>query len=191
LRRRRGEADDATLHALCRRGDELFARFRAERGDEFSSFVPADHAGACAMLRELRPRADSFLELGSGAGVVTIAADLLGYDAYGIEIEPRLCDYARDLADEFGSDARFAVGSFLPDDFDAAAVLADADFHVTLDGTPAYDELGVGLADFDLVYAFPWPGEEELFVRLVREHGRRGTLLLTYDASEGFTVHER
>ena len=41
-------------------------------------------------LRALAGRAVSFLEWGSGTGVITIMADMLGFEAYGIEINPAL-----------------------------------------------------------------------------------------------------
>ena len=56
----------------------------------------------------------SFVELGSGAGVVTILADLLGFDAYGIELDPWLVDAAARLAASVGSGAEFVAGSFVP-----------------------------------------------------------------------------
>ena len=53
-------------------------------------------------------------------------------------------------------------------------------------GACGYDELGLELVDFDLVYAFPWPGEEDWLRELVKRHARPGALLLTCDGGEGF-----
>ena len=55
-------------------------------------------------------------------------------------------------------------------------------------GACGYDELELELDDFDLIYAYPWPGEEDWLYELVRRHARPGALLLTYDVSEGFRL---
>jgi hypothetical protein len=60
---------------------------------------------------------------------------------------------------------------------------------VTYDGSAsAWDELGQDLADFDLVYAFPWPGEEALFDALMRRYGRPDQAFLSYHSDEGFVL---
>ena len=176
------------LERLLTDGAEVWQRYERVREGRFHGFVPSDYALAYEELEPLHERADSFLELGSGAGVVTILADLLGFDAYGIEIEPWLVDAARELADMHDSGATFATGSFVPAGFSACAELTDSQFHVTADGVEGYTELGFDLDDFDLVYAFPWPGEEELFEAMVRECARPGAMLLTYGATEGFRL---
>ena len=45
---------------------------------------------------------------------------------------------------------------------------------------PAYDELGMDLSDMDLVFAYPWPGEEGLIEALFDAFAAEGALLLTY-----------
>lgn len=174
-------------------GEQVWQRFRRECGDAFHAFVPADYEAAYDVLRRLRPHADSFLELGSGVGVIAITAALLGYDAAGIEIVPWLVDAAADLADEFGDipdrcggSIQFAAGTFIPADFQDVVDRVDAELPTIFDGTPAYDELGRSLADFDVVYAFPWPGLEDVFFELLARHGRPGGLFLTHHGTDGF-----
>ncbi len=177
----------ALIERLVQAGEDLWRRHRQRRNDAFHGFVPADYHGAYRLLDSLRDRADSFVELGSGAGVITILADLLGYEACGVEIEPWLVESARELAERFESEASFIEGSFLPRGWLSRV---DADFAVTYDGAPsAWDELGLDLADFDVVYAFPWPGEEQLFHDLVHEYARPDALFVTYGSDEGFVVH--
>ncbi len=180
----------SVLAELESAADAIWQRHRARQGDRFHGFVPADLAGAADALARLRSRATTFVELGSGSGAITVAADLLGYEASGIEIEPWLVDAAEELAETFGSDARFVTGSFLPNGFRVEGLI-DADYAVTSDAaSSAWDELGEDIADFDLAYAFPWPGEEEMFFRLLAEHGRPGQLFLTYHADEGFVLRQ-
>lgn len=184
-----GALSESTLRELLRAADDTWERHKRRQQGTFHGFVPSDHRDVHDRLAALRDRHVSFVELGSGTGVNTIIADLLGYEACGIEIEPWLVDAAEELAGDFESEAQFVQGSFLPTGFDVSALL-DGDFNVTYDDAhSAWDDLDRDLADFDLVFAFPWPGEEDLFDRMLGHFGRPGQLLLTWHADEGF--HER
>jgi hypothetical protein len=176
------------LQPLFEDGAAVWAEFRRRRGSHFHPFVPADYAGAAEVLRQLAPEVDNFLELGSGVGVITVAADLLGFEAYGIELDPWLVEQSIQLADRHDSQATFAGGSFVPEEFRDEVARHPADFATTAEGEPAYLELGMELSDFDLVYMFPWPGEEDLHVEMVRRHARPDTLLLLYGGTEGFQL---
>ncbi len=178
----------AKLRRLFRAGDQAREEFRAQVGHRHHLFIPCDHREAYETLRGLRARAVSFVELGSGAGIVTILADLLGYEAYGIEIEPWLVERSIELAEQFGSNAIFAEGSFVPPAYQEETEHLAADQLTPTDGPRAYDELGLGLADFDLVFAYPWPGEEEWLFEMIRRFARPDALLLTYGSRDGFVV---
>lgn len=173
---------------LARLGDEGWRDFRASAGSVFHRLIPADVHEAYAALSGLAGTAGSFLELGSGLGVITIMADLLGFEAYGIEIEPELVTLSEDLATGLSSSATFVEGSFVPPDYRDEVTLLDGDFLTITEGADAYADLGLELADFDLVYAYPWPGEESWMDELVARYAGPRTRLLTYSPSEGFTV---
>ena len=95
----------------------------------YEGYVSADFAAIYQRLLRLRERAHTFLEWGSGLGVVAIMASRLGFDAYGIEVQPQLVHAARDLASRFDALPSFAVGSFIPDEDDA---LCGVEWHVWL-----------------------------------------------------------
>ncbi len=179
---------DETLARLIREGADSWQEFCALASDRHHHLIPCDHAGAYQVLRRLSARATSFLELGSATGVVTILADLLGFEACGIELEPWLVERSTELALRLGSRALFAEGSFVPAAYQDEVEHLLADFVTPTVGACGYDELGFELDDFDLIYAYPWPGEEDWLHELVRRHARPGALLLTYDASEGFRL---
>jgi predicted RNA methylase len=183
---------EAVRTALFAAAEEVHARHaRGARAARFDTFVPTDYAAAFTELVGLRPRADRFVELGAGAGVVTILADLLGYEAYGIEIDPRLVEEARHLAAQFSSRAEFVQGSFFPPGERDRVELLDPTFHTETEGRDAWAELGLELRDFDLIYSYPWPGEEDLHDELFRRHARRGAWLLRYGSRDGFVVRQR
>ncbi|MFT5049116.1 MAG: hypothetical protein ACI8QZ_000506 [Chlamydiales bacterium] len=183
-----GRLTPEMLDGVLRLGAEAWRDFSASAEGRFHRFIPADGALAHEALRGLKSRAHSFLELGSGAGVITILADLMGFDAYGVEIEPELVELAQDLAQRFDSNATFVEGSFVPPDFRDEIELLDGDFLTVTEGADGYEELGLDIADFDLVYAYPWPGEQEWMIELIRSHAGERTEMLMYNVSEGFEV---
>lgn len=172
---------------------ELWAEAEAiwvthENAPAFHGYVSADYAAILAKLLELRTRVTTFLEWGSGLGVVAIMASRLGFEAYGIEVEPQLVDFSMRLAEKYKASATFATGSFIPADFEARLEAGD-EFHRTIiDDASGYEELGMELRDFDLVYAFPWPEELPVFRSIIRQCGASNTLFLRYDVREGLSL---
>ncbi|HEU0078532.1 MAG TPA: hypothetical protein VFQ76_12820, partial [Longimicrobiaceae bacterium] len=87
------------LESLCEEGREMWDRFDHEvRSKDFHPFVAADYDRVLDALLKLRGPGLRFLEWGSATGVITIMADLLGFEAYGIELDPALVETARGLA---------------------------------------------------------------------------------------------
>ena len=157
-----------------------------------SGFVPSDATAMFLTLRELANshllKGNSFCEWGSGLGAVTCLAATLGLDATGIEIESSLIRGARKLASDFSSDAKFVEGSFVPT---AKRAFADEAFEDNLgrypwlksDSNDAYQEMKRGVETFDVVFAYPWPGEEYFIEQLFQADSAHGALLLTYGDS--------
>lgn len=188
-----GRTDDRALtddvfEALVREGAAAFDRLARSHKGAFPNLIQADSRGAREFLRDLRPPGPAFLELGSGLGIITIIADLLGYDAYGIEIEPRLVDESYRLAETCGSAATFIEGSFVPPDFQEEVELLNADSHTVTTGADAYEEMGMDFSDFDLLFVHPWPDEIEWLHSLSRRHAAPHAALLTYCVREGFVL---
>jgi hypothetical protein len=179
----------ARLTALCAEGWDLWERFDIEvRRHEWHPFVAADYDCVLQQLLALRSPGLRFLEWGSATGVITIMADLLGYEAYGIELDGDLVRVARDLSARYASRARFAAGSFLPLGYQWKQKDGDGRLGTITEGTPAYAELGHPLEDFDLVFGFPWTGEEPMMHDLMRRYGGRKARLLLYGVTQGVEV---
>lgn len=176
----------ARLNAVRRDGRTLWERFdRQVRSRAWHPFVPADYE---AVLRDLLPHrrpGRRFLELGSATGVITVMADLLGFEAYGIEIDAELVAHARSLARRHGSGARFAVGSYLPDGYIWKSSSGDERLGTIARGEAAYAELGHELSDFDVVFAYPWYGDAPVLHDLVARRGAPGATLLLHDHPPG------
>ena len=175
--------------AFLRESDLRVSQFLWNSPLRATGFVPSDfktvyHALKAITDANLAP-GTSLCEWGSGFGVVASLAAMLGFKVCGIEIERDLVDASRRLADDFGLPVEFVHGSFVPSGAEADVEEAYADtsteyFWLVTDADDAYDELGLGPHDFDVVFAYPWAGEECLIEGLFEKYAAEEALLLTY-----------
>ena len=181
---------EARLARLQTDGWAIFDRFDLEvRQRGFHPFVAADYQSVLEALLALRRPGLRFLEWGSATGVITIMADLLGYEASGIELDESLVKTARELAAKFESRARFAVGSFLPEGYEWKPRTGDGRLGTIGQGRSGYLELGHPLDEFDIVFGYPWQGEEAMMHDLMRCYGARGARLLVHGTDRGIEVY--
>jgi hypothetical protein len=177
---------DARLNAVCSEGWTIFEHFdRTVREVSFHPFVPADYEDVRAVLLGMRAPGLRFLEWGSATGVITIMADMMGFEAYGIELNAQLVATARDLATRHGSKARFVEGSFLPTGYTWRPRNGDGRTGTIGEGPSGYLQLGRALDEFDIVFGYPWGGEEPLMHDVMQQYGRRDAVLLLHDANDG------
>ena len=74
------------LDVACAEGWELWERFdRTVRERDFHPFIAADYDVVREALLAHRQPGGRFLEWGSASGVITILADIMGFDAYGMK----------------------------------------------------------------------------------------------------------
>jgi hypothetical protein len=180
----------ARLDTVCEDGWAVWERFeRGARARAFHPFVPADYAVVRAALLRLRAPNRRFLEWGSATGVITVMADLIGFDACGIELDADLVSTARGLAARHDSRARFVAGSFLPTGYVWRTRDGDARTGTIGEGSSGYLQLGHPLEDFDVVFGYPWGGEAPLMQDLMQRYGRRDAVLLLHDASDGIRAY--
>jgi hypothetical protein len=178
-------ADDVA--ELCRVMERRTRRFLDERSKSarIPEFAASNPRVVYPVLRYIVDqdlgRCRSFCEWGSGLGVVTILASLLGFEASGVEVEPDLVAEARCLAAEVGVDPTFHLGSFKP----AGAYRGELDLDVVR------ANLGCDPASAAVVYAYPWPAEEKV-IRRIFDHGAKvGSLLVTYHGGATIAVARR
>lgn len=184
---------NARLDAVCADGWAFWERFdRTVREPGFHPFVAADYdvvRQALLRLRALRGPGVRFLEWGSASGIITIMADLMGFDASGIELDASLVATARDIAARHGSGARFVAGSFLPTGYQWRSQTGDTRTGTIGEGVSGYLQLGRALDDFDVVFGYPWGGEGPLMHDVMHQYGRRDALLLINDTNEGVRAY--
>lgn len=178
------------VSAFLREADSRVSQFVRNHPIRVTGFVPSNfvtvYHGLRAITEANLAAGTSLCEWGSGFGVVASLAAILGFKVCGIEIDGGLVDVSRTLADDFALPVEFVHGSFIPPGAEAYAEEAYADsdgkyFWLVTDADDAYGELGLDLDDFDVVFAYPWPGEEHLITCLFEKYAAEQALLLLYD----------
>jgi len=156
------------------------------------NFVPCDfHLVAQALVwieQNHLLAGDRFCEWGSGLGVVALLASLQGMESVGIEIESNLVEQASILADELELSTEFHCGSFIPRNIPGILELSAGYERVETHEDDVYDDVGLSLGDFDLFFAFPWPGDELFFESIFEAKAADNALLLTYRGHNGMHV---
>ena len=183
----------ADVSAFLREADRRIARFQDDC--RVPAFVPSDYVGAYRVLHALAESGAApghlFCEWGSGFGVVACLAALLEFDAHGIEIEADLVDAARRLAGDFDLPVEFECGSFIPAGSEVT-LSGEAGFAwLTTSEGPVEDDFGLGPADFDVIFAYPWPDEEAVISTLFDRHAAPGAVLVTYHEAQDFRVRRK
>ncbi len=162
---------------------------------EIPAFVPSNFEVAYRALAEIHATnlatGRRFIEWGSGVGVVACLASSLGFDAVGIEIEPKLVAIAQEIAADHGIEVQFACGSFVPDGVEARVDWVDGVAWLTTTGDDGHKELDLDPDDFDVVFAYPWPGEEQVIFDLFADTAAVGSLILTYHGIDGVKLQRK
>jgi hypothetical protein len=156
-------------------------------------FIPGDFARIYGMLRAVAAgdiaSGSQFCEWGSGFGVVACLAAMLDFDARGLEIDPDLVDAAQELAADFDVPVEFICGSFIPAGSARCRDAGDAFAWLDTQESGAGEEFGP--ADFDVVFAYPWPDEEQVIGDLFALHASAGAVLMTYHGGEDLRLRQK
>lgn len=192
----------AFLAEANRRIDELFA---TERNKRTPKFLPSDpellHAALTCITRRNLPLGRVYCEWGSGVGVGVGLASLLGYEAFGIEIEPSLVRFARKLAHDTGVAAQFLEGSYLPEGFESYSGMGGEELVLPehfLGGSsglphfaPTYEGMPCPTDEIDVFFVFPWPGEQEFMQQLFEILAGDGAILLVYYGGSELCAYQK
>jgi hypothetical protein len=170
------------IRALIRESDRRTRDFLA--GNTVPGFVTSDPERVGRALQaiseaDLAP-GGACCEWGSGFGLVALMAACLDFRACGIEINADLVDEATALAADFELDVEFACGTYVPQGGEDLTDACQEFDWLSAGGVCGYDALGVDPADFDLIFAYPWPGEERVIDHLFERYAATSALLLTY-----------
>jgi len=192
----------ARLIATCSRGWE---RFFADHDDHHAPrFVPSVPERVFAVLEEVTtrhlPPNRVFCEWGSGFGTATCLAALLGYDAYGLEIDEELVRLSRALARRLGIPVTMLCTSLFPAGYEAYASVDGAvlvtpesvrDHNDEDRGPRRYDGMEIAIADIGVFFAYPWPEERELMQQLFDAVAMEGAILVVYHTDKDIRVFRK
>ena len=192
----------ARLIDTCSRGWE---RFFADHDDhQAPRFVPSVPEIVFAVLEEVTkrnlPPNRVFCEWGSGFATATCMASLLGYEAYGIEIEEELVRLSRAIARRLGIPVEIICTSMFPEGYGfypgagGAKLVTPASLngHNSADRCPLrYDGMAINIGDIGLFFAYPWPDEQELLQALFDAVAAEGAILVAYHMDKKICVFRK
>jgi SAM-dependent methyltransferase len=189
------DAIPARVANLLADAEQQIAALEDQSRATIPAFVPSDfelvYRALAAIKSSNLATGRRFLEWGSGTGIVTCLAVWLEFDAAGIEIEPKLVRIAEQLAKKHRVAAQFACGSFVPHGAEPHLDFAADVAWLSSEGPDGYEPLELEPDDFDVVFAYPWPGEEQVIFDLFAEYAAVGALLLTYHGQEGVRLQRK
>lgn len=184
-----------------RRIDEFF---HAERNRKLPRYLPGDSEMLYAALKSITdrdlPLGRVYCEWGSGFGIGTCLATLLGYEAWGVEIEPQLVEISEQLADDLGIEARFLNTSYLPEGYSSyegvggEVLVREEGLSFPgqpgeVDVEPFYEGMDRELAEVDVFHVYPWPYQQEFMHQLFEALAVEGAILITYLGSGEMTAY--
>jgi hypothetical protein len=154
------------------------------------------------VTRRNLPPTRVFCEWGSGFGTVTCMASLLGYEAYGLEIDEELVRLSRAIARRLGIPVEILCTSLFPAGYaassgvDGAALVtpesvSDPNANDEARGPLRYDGMEIAIADIGVFFAYPWPEERELMQELFDAVAREGALLVVYHTDTDIRVFRK
>ncbi len=174
--------------------DRMIDQFDAADGRRRNpNYVPVDALllySAMAHVTDLNlPIGRVFCELGSGLGLGACFAAMLGYESYGIEIDPKLVTAARELANRRNLDPRFLCTNYFPDGYSSypgqggdeliAPPLVRNRYGDVIE-KPCFEGMGHDTDEIDLFFVYPWPKEHEMMQDLFDSIAGDGAILIAY-----------
>jgi len=154
-------------------GEEILSR--PEGYGSIAQFEPADGLICWNLLNSVvqqhyKGSRPVFCEWGSGLGLVTLLAAMLGMQATGIEVEDELVDLSREFSQQHAIPASFIHTSMYPKD---------------------NPQPRISYEDVDLFFAYPWPDQISQMVGLFEEVAVNGAIFLCYHGGRNFRVLRR
>jgi hypothetical protein len=192
------------VQALINAADERFDAFYAKQlNKRYPRYIASEPAQVYAALKWVTDRGltqgETFIEWGSGFGVATGMAALVGYEATGIELREGLVKIARGLLESQSIEAELVCTSYIPEgylEYEVAGgtdIAPDNSFGNQLEGGPVYqdDEHEIDISETDLFYVYPWPGEQEMMLKLFDAIAPVDAVLVAYFGDREICIYRK
>ncbi|ETX01305.1 MAG: hypothetical protein ETSY1_07890 [Candidatus Entotheonella factor] len=191
----------ARLIDTCSRGWE---RFFADHDDQAPGFVPSVPELVFSALEEVTqrhlPPNRVFCEWGSGFGTVACMAALLGYEAYGLEIEEELVRLSRAMARRLRIPVEIICTSMFPEGYgshpgdDRGKLSRPEPFcssHLPYGHPLRYRGMDIDVAEIGMFFVYPWAHERELIQELFDAVAAPGAILMSYHNDKDICVFRK
>jgi hypothetical protein len=166
-----------------------------QQSAKIPGFVPSDFERVHAVLQAIAERSlaagPRFCEWGSGFGVVAGLAAMLGFEAFGIEIESDLVEAARELADDFELPVEFVHGSFIPRGGEALFERQTAFSWLVAESDGAYESMELDADDFDVIFCYPWPDEQNVTAEVFEQFAADGAIIISFHGGDDIRVRRK
>ena len=194
------EKVNAYLKEANQRIDELF---ETERNRKVPRFIPCNDKLLYQWLSAIKDRdlclGKVYCEWGSGYGVGACLAALLGFESYGIEIEPSLIEESRKLAKDSNIPVTIIERDYMPEGFECyegsgGAELIRPENYTYQDRSglrPSYEGMEADLDEVDIFFIYPWPGEQEFVLEFFQAVAADGALCLIYLGDDEFGLYQK
>ena len=139
---------------------------------------------------------ERFLEWGSGFAVATSLAAQLGFEATGIELEDGLVKIAEKLAEKHQTGAEFIATTYIPEGYisydhvGGSDIVPDDSFGYQTE-LPRYDGMDIGLDEIDVFFVYPWPGEQEMMLKLFQSVASEDAILIAYYGDQEICIYRK
>ena len=177
--------------------------FETERNRKIPRFIPCNDKLLYHWLSAIKGSdlclGKVYCEWGSGYGVGTCLASLLGYESYGIEIEPSLIEESKKLAEDSNIPVTIIQRNYMPEGFECyegsgGAELIRPENYTYQDGSglrPSYEGMDADLDEVDIFFIYPWPGEQEFVLEFFQAVAADGALCLIYLGDDEFGLYQK
>ena len=187
--------------SLIQDADDRWEKFWAQKlNKRYPRYVASEPAQVYAALKHVRDEGlalgERFVEWGSGFGVATSLASLLGFQATGIELEDGLVAIAESLAEKHQTGAEFITTTYIPEGYisydhvGGSDIVPDENFGYQVE-SPSYDGMDVGLDEIDVFFVYPWPGEQEMMLKLFESVASEGAILIAYYGDQEICLYRK
>lgn len=187
--------------SLIQDADDRWEKFWSQKlNKRYPRYVASEPGQVYAALRHVRDEGlalgERFIEWGSGFGVATSLAAQLGFEATGIELEDGLVAIAESLAEKHQTGAKFIATTYIPEGYisydhvGGSDIVPDDSFGHQAE-PPRYDGMDIGLDEIDIFFVYPWPGEQEMMLKLFESVASEDAILITYYGDQEICIYRK
>jgi hypothetical protein len=187
--------------SLIQDADDRWEKFWSQKlNKRYPRYVASEPAQVYAALKHVRDEGlalgERFIEWGSGFGVATSLAAQLGFEATGIELEDGLVEIAESLAEKHQTGAEFIANTYIPEGYisydhvGGSDIVPDDSFGYQTE-PPRYDGMDIGLDEIDVFFVYPWPGEQEMMLKLFQSVASEDAILIAYYGDQEICIYRK